>query len=205
MNKDPDMNRLDEPIDASLDNTLDAESLIELAALVQRDTSTRTRFSTAMHAAREIDRGLDALMNITQRTNLPTHRTQARSNAPRIHTIVLRLSQAAAVLLLTATAWIVSGRLAQSPQINPAPTEGMSASAALIAYMQAGVAEGRVVRELAPVTVEVHPTSAGMEVVYIRSILERALVEDIYRVSRDEHGRFVAIREDAPTSSGQSL
>lgn len=199
------MNRLDELIDASLDNTLDADSLIELAALVQRGTSSRDRFNTSMRAERDMSRGLDSLINIAKRSDLPTRRRQARSNAPRIHTIALRLSQAAAVLLLTVTAWIVSSRLAHSSQINHAPTEGMSASAALLAYMQAGVAEGRVVRELTPITVELHPTQAGMEVVYIRSILERALIEDIYRLGRDEHGRFIAVRSDAPTTPAQSL
>ncbi len=199
------MNRLDELIDASLDNTLDADSLIELSLFVQRNTSSRDRFNTAMRAECTLGKGLDALSKVAIRTDLPVLQSQARSNMPRIQTIGLRFAQAAAVLLLTVAAWIISGHLAQTNQVAPIPAQHMTASAALVAYMQAGVAEGRVVRELAPVTVEVRPTRAGMEVVYVRSILERALVEDIYRLGRDEHGRFIAVRSDAPTIPGQSL
>lgn len=203
------MNHLDTLIDSMLDNTIDADALTELAALIRRDEISRARFDAALEAHRTIDVGLSALMGVAQHTELQVQPSPAAKSMPRVRTVAFGIAKFAAVLLLVAAAWIAGGYVTQqsAPQSGAALAlnEEMSANTALVAYMQAGMAEGRVIRELTPVTLEMQPTEFGVEVTYVRNILERALIEDVYRLSQDEHGRFVGIRSEVPVASGQSL
>lgn len=77
-----------------------------------------------------------------------------------------------------------------------AQSEPKSSEEYLGAYLDAGAREGRVIGE-APRYVLVNAAPAadgdGYEVVYLRQIAERARVPALYRASRDEFGRSVAV------------
>ena len=53
-------------------------------------------------------------------------------------------------------------------------------------------------RELSRVVVRARPTEdgRGVEVVYVRRVLERAVVNELYQISEDEHGMPVATQVD---------
>jgi hypothetical protein len=68
-----------------------------------------------------------------------------------------------------------------------------------------GKQSGRVLGEV-PVLCESKPaaTGQGFEVVYVRQILERAEVHDLYRFSVDEAGNPLPVRVTVPAKPGQA-
>ncbi len=72
---------------------------------------------------------------------------------------------------------------------------------ALRAYFDQGAKEGRVLGEVSePVVLQYAPAAdgSGIEVVYVRQIIERAIVDDMYRYGTDEMGRPIPIRAELP-------
>ncbi|TVS08076.1 MAG: hypothetical protein EA423_02440 [Phycisphaerales bacterium] len=69
---------------------------------------------------------------------------------------------------------------------------------AMRVYMQRGVESGRVVEpEPRLVLIEARPEADGMvEVRYMRQIIERALVDDVYELAPDDGGVLVPVRLD---------
>ena len=53
-----------------------------------------------------------------------------------------------------------------------------------------GVEDARVLGELSRVVVRAQPTEdgRGVEVVYVRRVLERKVVDELYQITEDEHG-----------------
>jgi hypothetical protein len=96
----------------------------------------------------------------------------------------------------------------------PANTAGVSIPAnyfevnnpddALALYRTQGKQAGRVIAEV-PVLLESRPaaTGRGFEVVYVRQILERAQVNDLYRFTQDEANRPVPVRIPTPRTPSQ--
>lgn len=81
------------------------------------------------------------------------------------------------------------------PDIQPA----QSPDQALDSYLEQGKAVGRVVRqEPGLVILDTKPINDGknIEILYLRQIVERAVVDNLYRVSRDESGRLVPMPVD---------
>jgi hypothetical protein len=76
---------------------------------------------------------------------------------------------------------------------------------ALALYRTQGKQAGRVIAEV-PVLLESRPaaTGRGFEVVYVRQILERAQVNDLYRFTQDEANRPVPVRVTMPRSPSQA-
>lgn len=106
---------------------------------------------------------------------------------------------AAAVLL----AW--SAGLLGVPQSSTGARAGLgrsiepvslTADQALQAYLDQGRASGRIVRQQPELVVlESRPVEngTGYEIIYLRQIVERAIIHDLYRVSEDETGRIIPI------------
>jgi hypothetical protein len=102
---------------------------------------------------------------------------------------------AAAILLV----W-VTGMNTQKSQMNlPSQTAGLLTTAtpdqAMEQYVTAGQQAGSVVGEMPnPVVVETRPMPDGtFEVLYLRQILERKILSEIYRDVSDEHGNTIAV------------
>ena len=84
----------------------------------------------------------------------------------------------------------------------------MGAEDALAQYLRAGLKEGRIVRELPFITLDVRPHSdgRGAEVIYLRRLLERATIDEVFTIGKDEHGRMVAVPSSKPPrASGKTL
>ena len=112
----------------------------------------------------------------------------------------------AAILFL---AWAISFRPHDNVTSPPAPglvqTAGWSAQQAFDAYLEKGRAEGSVLSD-APrrVVVQTRPAPAGegLEVIYVRQIMERAVVPDLYEYrGADEHGRPTLARYETAARS----
>jgi anti-sigma factor RsiW len=106
-----------------------------------------------------------------------------------------------AVAAVVALAWTVSlmmNRTGETPV--PPPTSGvqlasLTADEALEQYLRAGESEGRLVRELPTVLVETYPREdGGLEIYYVRQILEREAVSRVYELAEDEHGGYVPVQ-----------
>jgi hypothetical protein len=136
--------------------------------------------------------GVDAAQRIAAGVEIP--RAVAPVPAPRRRiAMVPALSGWIAAAILGAI--LISRTLAVTPPA-PAPAPPVTADAlddprsALARYVLACRAAGRTVEELPLVTLETRPGPAGRtQVMYVRRLLERATVDETYRVGRDEHGR----------------
>ena len=86
---------------------------------------------------------------------------------------------------------IAGGETAGMPQTAGVGSVATTAAEALSAYLAKGKAQGTVIGELPEkVIIETAPQEegGGYEVVYLRQIMERTRVSDLYRVSSDELG-----------------
>lgn len=110
---------------------------------------------------------------------------------------------AALVTVILALRWApgASSGPAPSPNASNAITAGYSAHDALRHYIDQGQRENLVIRELPRhLLVETRPAPDGsVELIYIRQIMERVVVPDIYRYrNRDETGYPVPVRYEVP-------
>ena len=109
---------------------------------------------------------------------------------------------AAAAIVLMALALRLPGGVPGDPSTQGAgllPVAAVgSAEDALNRYLSLGREEGRVVEALPePVVLETRVLEGqrGVEVMYVRQILERRIIRDAYRIETDEWGRPVAVPE----------
>lgn len=93
--------------------------------------------------------------------------------------------------------------------LEPASAAGpATADAALADYLRLGKEQGSVVAELPQrVVVESRPApdGKGYEVLYLRQVLERAVVNDLYRTGVDDAGRRVLLPASVPGAGGSPL
>lgn len=106
-------------------------------------------------------------------------------------------------LRLAAPGWLAAAAVAlvwgvMSLRTAPAPEPGLlpvgyepTAEEALDQYLEAGALQGRVIGELPALMVESRPVERGAEIVYIRRVLERAVVDGIVEHDVDDAGRIV--------------
>lgn len=113
---------------------------------------------------------------------------------------------AAAILLVWFTGLptpiaLDDGRNGGRASLGPRAVQGpQSPESAWQHYLDTGRDAGRVLGEVPGRTVlETRPVAGGMEVVYLRQIVERELVEPsrLYRLGRDEFGRSTLLPEPA--------
>lgn len=107
--------------------------------------------------------------------------------------------------------WAIAAGLALAAYLSPwqtrQPSEAQSAGLvpglvrinspqdALDAYYHRGQADGTVLGELPErIVLETTPFEGGVEVVYVRQIVERLRADDFYRLGYDEAGRPVPVR-----------
>lgn len=104
---------------------------------------------------------------------------------------------------LTRTASVEGSNVAGLPGVSM--LDALTPDQALAQYYKAGQAEGRVLGELPErVVLQAVPLQDGrVEVRFVRQIVERAVVADLYQVGHDEAGNPVPIRR-AATRSGVS-
>jgi len=109
-------------------------------------------------------------------------------------------------------AWVVSGGPSGSPTSVPdsqiggvVPVVRPTPEQALQQYLDVGREQGKVIGELPGGKVLERrplPDGEGYEVLYVRPILERAIVTDVYRVAEDDVGNAQAVPVETNGASG---
>jgi hypothetical protein len=115
---------------------------------------------------------------------------------------------AAAVLLVWFTGLPApTGRGPAGPTAGLGPSSeiaDMGFDGALARYLDEGKRSGRVLGQVPErVVLETRPAGEGLEVVYLRQIVERELVspERLYRLGRDEFGKAALLPEETPRAT----
>ena len=64
--------------------------------------------------------------------------------------------------------------------------------------MRAGIEEGRIIEELPLLTLDLRPAEdgEGMDVFYVRRVIEKAHVKGMYKMGMDDQGRAVVLPTD---------
>ena len=133
---------------------------------------------------------LEAQLAGAERVELPAQPAGGRRDVPVAH---LRRLSAAAPGWLAATAVAVVWWLAPAPGGGgPGATPvSYTVDEALDRYLEAGALQGRVLGELPALMVESRQLETGAEIVYVRRVLERAVVDGIVEHDVDDAGRLV--------------
>lgn len=205
----------DERADILISRVIDGEAsraeydeLRELAAVspsVWRDLAESQHLARSAEAEFErvaqVAEGVEA--PVEEHRSLAIHRRFARAMA------VGGWVAAAAITL----AWTIGGGPDTSIQTLPGSTASVeaglvpvsTASAALDRYLELGKKEGQVLGEMPTGVVlerQPSPDGRGYEVIFLRQIVERAVVEDVYELARSEGGEAVPIRVATPRTAG---
>jgi hypothetical protein len=114
----------------------------------------------------------------------------------------------AAVLALGVTAQMLGIRrgdgLVGTAGLGPTAATFTTPEAGLDAYLTLGKASGKVVGEMPQkYVIQSEPSQlpdGGIEVLYLRQFIERAVVKDTYRLGTDELGRTILVPTAAPTA-----
>ena len=155
----------------ALDRAADAgEPVLNLLLeTIRNDAEARSQLDSALESAGTVE--------------LPRWRPPV--SFPRRWTAAPGWIAAAVVALL----WLGFGRAALPPPV--AAPVSLTTAEALDRYIAAGVLEGRVIAELPTVMVESRPLEDGAEILFVRRVLERAVVDQIIEHDVDEAGRIV--------------
>ncbi len=110
----------------------------------------------------------------------------------------------AAVVALTAIVQPVLRVEPAGPASGALTAASLSPEDALRAYFDRGAEAGRVLGELPEPRVlqyRLADDGQGVEVVYLRQIVERAIVDDVYSVGVTDTGRAVPVRAELPSGA----
>ena len=183
-------------VDRLLSRNLEARDLDELAQLSQNDPQALSQIAATLRAAATIESGVAEAEAIAATIELPDNYEIRRATTNPI----VRWSGWSAAALLAA-AWLIVAVLKPNlPSVNEPihPNILLTATEALEQYMRAGLEEGRIVEELPLLTLELRPAidGEGMDVFYVRRVIERAHVEGMYKMGMDDQGRAVVLPTD---------
>ncbi|TVQ63103.1 MAG: hypothetical protein EA379_04390 [Phycisphaerales bacterium] len=175
----------------------------ELEALAAADPGVWTRLAAAQRAHALLERGVEDVLTVAELIDAPDA-SAARSGAAVDVAHRWRAYAGWAAAAMIGVAWAgVSGVLpgASSPSGVPGAPGGQGVITAgpprlapdelMERYLDTGRAQGRVLAELPMVMVESRPLESGegAEVIYLRQVLERVIVRDMFEVGADELGR----------------
>ena len=187
------IDRHEQLVDRILNRDLQARDLDELAQLSQNDPQALSQIAATLRAAATIETGIEAAESIANSIELPDSNVLRKT--PSIP--IVRWSGWATASMLAA-AWLFVAILKPALPSSDEPVRSnilLTASEALEQYMRAGKEEGRIVEELPLITVELRPAEDGdgMDVFYVRRLIERAHVKGMYKMGMDDQGRAVVL------------
>lgn len=182
--------------------------LLELAAA--EDPGVWRRLAQAHRDQALLVKGVARAVELSDSVELPTQLEAERRAVAVDHSVFRNVRSwggwaAAAVLMFAVVVQTNRIGTVQSPDggvggtgTNMAGPAGLATAAdAFNTYLNKGKEEGRVLGEV-PDQVLVDsrpaPNGEGFDVVYVRQVVERARVQDLYRFSRDEAGRVTPVR-----------
>ncbi|MDX9912682.1 MAG: hypothetical protein RBS39_12705 [Phycisphaerales bacterium] len=173
----------------------DASIWSDLVAAQQDHAELCAIVSRAADAAEHVD--VPVLEHMSERVALRTRRVGAWMGWAAAAAIALTWAGMGGFLTRPARVGADGADVAGVP--GAGLVDALTPDQALAQYYKAGQAEGRVLGELPErVVLEAVPTADGrVEVRFVRQIVERAIVHDLYRVGEDEAGNPVPVRRTA--------
>lgn len=171
----------------------------ELETMAGADSGVWSRLANAQRAHADLARAVDDELTVAELVASPAHEATRGGMTP----VAMRWraytgwAAAAALSLAWAGANGLNVRAAGPGGANSAGVVPLSTDELFSQYVNKGKQQGVVLDELPMVLVESRPATATggvadpagrVEVVFVRRTLERAVVNDLYRVGRDEHG-----------------
>lgn len=193
-------------ISRAIDRRASVEDWRGLEQLAAGDESVWRRLSATLRAETLLAHRVQALLPPGDEDSAaPT--APAASAAARARTGARRAAAGAAALLALATSFALgrasAGDAAAAPGSVPgsttdAPAPAGSAERLLADYLEAGRESGRVLEQLPlqAIASERRADGRGLDVVFVRTIVERAHVEQGVRLASDEHGMPTALPVD---------
>ncbi len=195
--------RYEQLTDRILNRQLEARDLDELAQLSQTNPQALSQIAATLRAAATIEIGVDAAESIAMSVELPDN-IEIKNAATNP---IVRWSGWSAAAMLAA-AWLLVALLKPTLPSVKEPTSPnilLTANEALEQYMRAGKEEGRIVEELPLLTVKLSPSEdgEGIDVLYVRRVVERARVKGMYKMGMDDQGRAVVLPTDEILSTSR--
>lgn len=159
-------------------------------ALAEREPSLWRDLAEGQRAQEELAADVSRLLSVAGRVDVPVHSEMVRRLTGRIRLVGTWGGWLAAACI--GLMWAQGNRAGGSSSVDTATT----LPSALQAYLDRGQSEGKVIGELpekmlvsaTPVTESGTTNIAGYQIVYVRQILERTTVKDLYRFGADEAG-----------------
>ncbi len=202
-------------ISRTIDGNATSGDWDELTALADANPAVWRNLAMSLREHQAFARAVNADVTVADAIEMPTVRraaTTALRDGGRHQAILARIGgwSGWAVAAVFTIIW-VSGVLnlvqnaAQPNGSSPGHTAMVGASAAelLAAYLDKGRQEDFVIAEVPQrILIETRPngTGRGYELIYLRQILERTVVPDLYQFNRDETGQPRLVRYDGGPS-----
>lgn len=190
--------------DILIARVIDAEASPEdwatIRTLAERDPSIWSELAAAQQDQADLAAALAEAIRIADRVDLPRDPAPSFVLRRRLRVAGAAGGWLAAAALLLAW-WVHPGSAGTGPERGQeaglVPSGfGATADDALQAYLDRGVRDGRVVgvepdfliRDSRPLD-----DGSGVEIVYVRRIVERMVVDKMYKASLDERGLYVPV------------
>ena len=205
--------RIDHLISRAVDGELTAIEWRDFETLALNDAAAWKSLALAHRDHAALLAAMDSATTVADQVELPAVAfvDESVSHSPlRFNRLGAWTGWAVAALVaIVATSRMNSpvplGPAGQGPNTNLAGFSFPSASDAFQAYLEKGRESGEVVGEMpGRVLVNSRPmtTGNGYEVIYLRQVMERTVVPDLYQVTgRDEAGRPTLVRYEPAGSS----
>jgi hypothetical protein len=201
--------RPDDPRDDILINrVVDGEATpadwAELDVVAQRDPSVWARLAESQRSHASLQRAVEDALTVAELVDLP-HPSERLERAWDSRVRVWGGWMVAAIVAIAWAGNFAQIRAMRSAQGNADVTNNaglagigaMSSDQLFQAYMQSGLADGRVVGEMPMVMLESVPTADGKsQITFVRPLVERAVVDQFYEVGQTDAGKFVPVKAD---------
>ncbi|MBX3377677.1 MAG: hypothetical protein KF678_11825 [Phycisphaeraceae bacterium] len=205
MNEQP-MNRTDPELLISriVDGEATPTDWAAFRAQAERDASLWRELAEAQRAQAELSMEVASALSVVNAVDVPVHTEMVRRMSDRFRQVGMWGGWLAAACV--GLMWAGGQRTGGSGTGQEAGlVSGLTPASALQAYLDQGQTTGRVIGELPeklliraePVTDADGTSITGYNIVYVRQIMERTLVKDLYRFGgADEAGQPRAVRVD---------
>ncbi len=175
------------------DGAAGAEDWDQLEAVAVRDRAVWERLARALKVEAELRRGLDGALGIADAVELPLPAAQAAVAAPRTLRSHLGWVAACVFAVLWLSPMFSAGSVSSTEDgvaDSTATLQPVNTEDALERYLVGGIEDGSIVGQLPRRVVRTTPAGrdGAVEVLYVRRILEKAIVDQFYEVGHDEHG-----------------
>lgn len=186
-------------ITRALDGEASPEDWSAFRAMADRDPTVWRELAEAQQDRAELAAAVAHAVAVADEVSAPIEQHLSERLSIRIRTVAAwggwALAAGLALAAFIGPAQPDRDRDAQNAGLVPGLVRINSPQDALDAYYNRGQADGTVLGELPErIVLQTTPVENGVEVVYVRQIVERLRADDFYRLGYDEVGRSVPVR-----------